>query len=187
MAVPCRQIWYRHRTCTSQASARLRRSSEGQWHQCLNPPGGMRVVTHAGTHTAMETVGAGACSRVKEIPQSRKPESKKMNELCLGGRRRTCGCTAEWGRSDHCISWLLWKKVREGHKDVFAAVLGAKRSWRKVGEEHTEQLRDERTEDSILQAGQPFKHPSVTVTYSNPLKPAPIFPFSSRDADPLPT
>lgn len=62
--------------------------------------------------------------------------------------------------------------VREG---AFAAGLGAKRSCRKVGEEHTEQLQDEHTEDSILQAGQPFKHPSVTVTYSNPLNQPPFF------------
>lgn len=61
--------------------------------------------------------------------------------------------------------------VREG---AFDAGLDAKRSCRKVGEEHTEQLQDEHTEDSILQAGQPFKHRSVTVTYSNPLNQPPF-------------
>lgn len=64
-----------------------------------------------------------------------------------------------------------WEGARGG---AFAAGLGAKRSCRKVGEEHTEQLQDEHREDGILQAGQPFKHPSVTVTYSNPLNQPPF-------------
>ena len=50
-------------------SAEQRSSYQGQWHQCAIPPGGMLVVTHAGTHTAMETAGVWVCIGVKGIPQ----------------------------------------------------------------------------------------------------------------------
>lgn len=103
----------------------------------------------------------------------------KMNEPRLGGRGRTGGFRAELTVGGGGLGG-----EREG---AFAAGLDAKRSCRKVGEEHTEQLQDEQTEGSILQAGQPFKHPSVTVTYSNPLNQPPPVPPSSGDTDPLPT
>lgn len=93
-----------------------------------------------------------------------------MNEPRLRGRRRIGGFH---GGSLHQLT-VAGKRREVRAKGAFAAGLGAKRSCRKVGEEHTEQLQDEHTEDSILQAGQPFKHPSVTVTYSNPLKQPPF-------------
>lgn len=60
----------------------------------------------------------------------------------------------------------------------------AKLELKKKLEESKRQLRDERLEDSILPAGQPFKHPSVTVTYSNQ-PPPPTPPFLLGDADPV--
>lgn len=132
----------------------------------------MRVVTHTGTHTAMETVGVRACHGVKEIPQGarsrttgeRRPERASVPEDEVGPV--VLGQSAGRPRAPHQLTAVGKREMQlcNAHKGAFAACLNARKgvlafrkSWEKSKLSSCGGLACAHTDDGILQAGQPFK------------------------------
>lgn len=113
----------------------------------------MRVVTHTGTHTAMETVGVRACHGVKEIPQGAR--SRKTGEQRPGSVSEdevgpvVLGKSAGRSRAPHQVTAVGKQEMQlcNAHKGVMRKVPPAEMPERssgiskKLGERQTEQLR----------------------------------------------